>query len=167
MIEQIDYQTYWAKHRSGGSLRQALNDKSPIRFDGKVFHGYTKWHIEWYLRWWQESDGRCRISDNKTRLFAEITLPSLTTRDKQAKAEFNRYLNALRTHELGHVEIGRDYAEQIDQAILSLPEMASCSALEAAANRLGRQLIEQAIRAEKEMDRITAYGSTQGALLAH
>jgi predicted secreted Zn-dependent protease len=164
--EQIHYKDYPAEHRAGRTLLSALNEGSPIRQQGNIFHGYTSWRIEWRFRWWEESDGRCRITENRTRLLAEITLPKLATKDSEAMAAFTHYLSALRAHELTHVKIARDYAGRIDRGILNLPEMKSCRTLEDAANRLGHQLLQQATSEEKEMDKLTAHGRTQGAFLA-
>ncbi|MBK7145393.1 MAG: DUF922 domain-containing protein [Xanthomonadales bacterium] len=57
VIENLDRIDYTATPRRGQTLRQALDAASPIREEGKLFHGYTKWHVRWNFRWWHEADG--------------------------------------------------------------------------------------------------------------
>ena len=121
--------------------------------------------MNWHFRWWEEGDGRCRITGNRTRLSAEITLPRLTTADPAVRQRFDRYLTALKDHEMEHVRIARDAAQRIDRGILALPTMPSCRQLEQAANDLGQRLLRQATDAEREMDRLTRHGASQGASL--
>lgn len=163
--ESLRFKYYTATHRPGSTLLTALNTSSPIRHEGKVFHGYTAWNVTWQFRWWEESDGRCRLTENHTRLAVEITLPRLNTPDAGARTAFDRYLNALKAHEMEHVKIGRRTAERIDRGILQLPPMASCRELETTANELGMSLIQEAIVEEKQMDQQTGHGRRQGAVL--
>ena len=163
--ESIRTRHYTADHRPGTTLLSSLNRHSPIRQDGQVFHAYTAWNIQWNFRWWEERDGRCRITSNRTSLQAEITLPQLNTGDPAVRRRFDLYLLALRAHEMEHVKIARDYGRRIDEGILRLPQMPSCTALTRAANGLGESLMREAAAAEREMDRQTNYGARQGATL--
>lgn len=163
--ESLSFKTYHSAHRPGMTLLAAVNAATPIRQDGAVFHGYTAWRASWQFRWWEEADGRCRIADNRTRLAAEITLPRLTTADPAIRQRFDRYLAALKSHEMEHVRIARDYAQRIDRGILGLPMMRSCRQLEQAANDLAQRLLQEATKAEREMDRQTRHGASQGASL--
>ena len=147
------------------TLLATLNKFSSIRQNGQIFHAYTAWNIHWNFRWWEERDGRCRITSNQTRLNAEITLPRLSTADTATRRRFDLYLLALRAHEMEHVRIARDYAQRIDAGILRLPQMPSCAALTRAANALGDELLRQAVHAERDMDQRTAHGARQGASL--
>lgn len=163
--ETLRFKYYAAEHRPGTTLLAALNAASPIRHEGKVFHAYAGWTVNWQFRWWEESDGRCRLTENHTRLAVEITLPKLSSTEAAARTSFDRYLVALRAHEMEHVRIARNAAERIDRSILQLPAMASCKALEAAANSLGQRLLREAAAEEKRMDQLTDHGSRQGAIL--
>ena len=98
-------------------------------------------------------------------LQVEITLPRLVSSDPAVRRRFDRYLGALRAHEMEHVAIGRRYARRIDEGIRRLPQMTSCAALSRAANTLGEKLLQEAVAAEREMDRQTAHGARQGATL--
>lgn len=163
--ENIRSTYYSAEHRAGTTLLATLNHYSPIRQNSQIFHAYTGWNIQWNFRWWEERDGRCRITSNQTRLQVEITLPRLVSSDPAVRRRFDRYLGALRAHEMEHVAIGRRYARRIDEGIRRLPQMTSCAALSRAANTLGEKLLQEAVAAEREMDRQTAHGARQGATL--
>lgn len=163
--ESLRFKYYAAEHRPGTTLLAALNASSPIRHEGRIFHGYTAWTVRWQFRWWEEADGRCRLTENQTRLAVEITLPSLSSTEAAARTAFDRYLTALKAHEMEHAKIGRSAAERIDRGILQLPEMSSCRALEAAANSLGMRLLREAVAEEKQMDQQTGHGRLQGAIL--
>lgn len=165
LTETLRYREYTGEHQTGSTLLATLNGASPIRQDGQIFHAYTAWHINWNYRWWEERDGRCRITASRTRLQMEITLPRLNTTDAAVRRRFGQYLFALRAHEMEHVSIARRYAREIDEGILRLPQMPSCSALSGAADTLGRRLIAEAAEAEREMDRRTLHGARQGATL--
>ncbi|MDP3331470.1 MAG: DUF922 domain-containing protein, partial [Methylococcaceae bacterium] len=94
-----------------------------------------------------------------------ITLPELVGATAEQTAAFDNYVSALRVHELGHYDIGRETATVIDSGILALPQMSSCKKLEATANALGYQTLDDYKAREKQYDASTNHGETQGASL--
>lgn len=164
--ETLSYKSYQVKHQQGMSLLQALNKASPVRHRGKIFHGYTRWNINWQYFWYEEPQGQCYLTKNITTLTAEITLPELHSSDAQAQVRFYDYLSPLRQHELGHYEIARKAARAVDAAIITLPAMNSCAGLKAAADRRAQEIITRAKEEEKTYDQVTAHGRTQGAWLS-
>ena len=165
VTEEVDYRSYAAEQHPGIPLLQALDAASPIRVNGQTFHAYTAWVIQWRFSWQQAPDGRCAITRSETRLLAAITLPALVATEGQIQQTFSDYLAALRHHEEGHVQIARATAAAIDLGILSLPAQDSCPPLETLANQLAERHLEDARRSEREYDRTTGYGHTQGAWL--
>ena len=147
------------------TLRQALNAATPITADGQRFHGHTRWDVHWTFRWWREPSGACRITEVTTRLRTEVQLPQLRRATPDQRALFDRYLRALSRHEQGHVQFGRDAANAIDQGIAQLPSAADCATLEREANALGHRLLREHAEREKQYDRDTRHGATQGAKL--
>lgn len=147
------------------TLRQALNAATPISVDGKRFHGYTRWNVRWTFRWQSDASGRCRITEVTTRLRTEVQLPELRRATPQQRALFDRYLPALSRHEQGHVQFGRDAAHAIDQGIAQLPTAPDCATLERQANALGHRLLREHAEREKQYDRDTRHGASQGARL--
>jgi len=163
--ENLDYIYYTANADTSGSLREILNKATPIRVDDRPFHGYTKWNVKWNYRWFEQADGRCKITKVTTSLTATITLPELVGATAEQTALFDNYLSALCVHELGHYDIGKQTATAIDSGILALPEMPSCKTLEATANDFGYRTLDAYKEQEKQYDRSTTHGKTQGAWL--
>lgn len=158
-------QTYEVRYRADTSLRQSITDASPVRHHGRTFHGFTRWNVKWQFWWMELHGGQCRVDRTLTRVDAVITLPDLRGAPPEAQQAFNRYVTALRQHEMGLYRFGLDAAHRIDQGIASLPPQPSCAVLQAEANRLGRRLLDEAIRAEIEYDRRTQHGRTEGVWL--
>ena len=165
--EHLDFQYYTAQADPNRSLRNILNDASPIRENGALMHGHTSWHVRWRFRWHESPGGRCRMTEVNTDLTAEIKLPRIVNATAKQEDQFNRYVAALRVHEMGHYEHGRQAAMDIDRAILSLPEMGSCQALGAAANDVGYSILRQHADQDVQYDAATSHGRTQGAVLSN
>lgn len=165
LIEHLGYRNYPVAVSPGQSLRQAINAASPIHRDGQVFHGYTRWQVNWRFATQARSDGRCHLTRIQVDLNITIDQPELRKDDAARHPAFTSYLHALREHELGHARIGREAATSIERRIFILPEMADCGALEQRANELGHQTMTEFQRRDIEYDRQTGHGKTQGAWL--
>lgn len=163
VVEKLESVDYVAIPKPSQSLRQALNDASPIRENGEIFHGYTQWHIRWEFHWQRDDSGRCKITRNRTALDLVITLPKLAGAKPQMQARFDRFKVALEAHEQAHARIARDTARAIDDTILRLPSMANCQVLENTANRRANALIDASKQQQIELDRITEHGRRDGA----
>jgi len=99
--ESLEYTYYIANADPSRSLLGILDSSTPIREDGKSFHGYTYWHVKWHFRWFEKPDGRCKITSVTTELSCDIQLPKLLGATSKQRDQFDRYLSALRTHESG------------------------------------------------------------------
>lgn len=163
--ESLEYKYYKANADSSRSLSSILNSATPIREDGKFFHGDAYWHIKWNFRWSEKPDGSCKISSVTTELTCNIQLPELIGATGEQRDQFKKYQSALRTHELGHCKIGKKAAAIIDSKILSLPEMSSCKDLGAAGNDIGYQAIKEYGEKVELYDAKTEHGKSQGAWL--
>ncbi|MES2820504.1 MAG: DUF922 domain-containing protein [Pseudomonadota bacterium] len=162
--EQLDYEYYAADADAYETVREALAAATPIRSGGKIFHGYTRWHINWRFRW-KQADGECYITRVDTRLTSTITLPELEGGTAKQREAFDRYLEALEEHELGHYAFGQEAAETIDAEMADMDALRSCKALEAAANELAQGILADYVKDEKRYDIDTDHGRTQGARL--
>lgn len=165
VVQEHVQRPYPVQLQPGQSLHQALQGATPIAVDGRRFHGYTRWNVRWNYRWWREASGRCRITEVTTRLTTEVQLPELRGATPAQQASFDRYLRALSQHEQGHVQLGRDAAQAIDQGIARLPPAADCPTLERQADALGRRLLQEHVERERQYDRDTGHGAAQGARL--
>lgn len=164
--ENLDTDYYEVRADTRRNLLALLNEASPIRVNGQVFHAYTSWNVRWRFYWHEQADGRCAIARTRIDLTGKMTLPRLAgSADRPQEQDFNGYVTALRTHELGHYQFGKEAARAIDQALQGLPQMASCKALERVANRSAREILDSHTARERQYDIDTGHGKTQGAWL--
>lgn len=161
--DEVRYQFYEVRLRSGERVYQALNRSSPIRSEGKVFFGYTTWNVHWNYRWWRAEDGRCKITENTVQVSSLIQLPQIQGDLGSLQGRYDRAFAALKLHEQGHADIGRAVAQEIDSFILSLPEKASCAQLEHAANSGAQDILARSKGRDRDYDARTGHGKTQGA----
>ena len=165
--ETLTYTAYRVEANSRQSLLRQLTHTSPIRHGGKTFHAHTTWRVKWQFRWQAETSGNCRIAEVATSLDTRIQLPRLDGGSEQQQEHFQRYLNALREHELGHHGLGRTAALEVDSQLKALPAMTDCSRLITAANRLAQHIVERYKDEERTYDLVTEHGRMQGAYLDH
>lgn len=167
MEATLQYQHYDAHAASGRTLAEILNGSSPFRPGNQVFHSATRWNVDWKIRPQSGSDGRCRVTQVATHLTGEIKLPRLLDADAPMQEQFSGYLRALRVHELGHYEIGKEAAREVDAKLQALPDMANCAALESAARDLGARVLGEYEALGESYDVKTSHGKTQGAWLGN
>lgn len=163
--ETLTYSDYEVAASNSGSLARALNNTSPIRHDGQTFHAYTTWRVSWNYRWAADANGDCRIIAVSTGLNTTIQLPRLVGGSAGQRERFQRYLTALNQHELGHHEIGRKAAREVDRQLQAMPAMADCQRLSSAANKLAYRIVNQLKDEERTYDLVTVHGRLQGARL--
>ena len=163
--KQTDYIYYTANADPSLSLTDILNASSPIRENGKIFFGYTKWDIKWNYNWYEKPNVRCKLTRVTVDFSSSIQLPKLSGGSSKQRNKFDKFLSALRTHELGHYKMGKDAATAIDRKISSLPEMSSCKELGSVANKTGDRILNEYRKKEKQYDVSTSHGKTQGAWL--
>lgn len=166
VTEKLTFSYYEAMYSSSGqSIYSMLQNVSPIRQDGKIYLGYTSTSIEWVFNRFEHRDGRCRLTDVEVKYSATITLPKLRGAGEVDMSKFESFLTALRRHEMGHYDIGREIAEKIDKGVSGLPEMPSCKQLDLSVNDLGNRILEDSKNMGSDYDRVTDYGRSQGAWL--
>ena len=163
--ETLDYTDYAVQGDHRGSLGLVLDENSPIRHDGQTYHAYTSWLVVWHYTWRADGNGSCRIVQTDTDLHSTITLPRLDGGSPLMRERFERYLTALREHELGHHQIGLQAAQEVDRQLQGMPPMADCQRLETAANKLAARTVNRFKDEERTYDLITVHGRLQGARL--
>lgn len=163
--ENLTYTDYRVEANSRQSLARQLTYTSPIRHDGKTFHAYTTWRVSWQFRWQAQANGECRIAQVSTSLDTTIQLPRLDGGSPRQAEQFQRYLTALKEHELGHHHIGRQAALEVNSQLQAMPAMPDCTRLVAAANRLAHHIVERHKDEERTYDLVTVHGRVQGARL--
>jgi predicted secreted Zn-dependent protease len=142
-------------------IRRSLNRNSPVRHDGSIYDAYTRWDVDWHLKWAYDADGACRPAGVTTLVRIRYTLPELQNRQALAPeltARWDRYVRALVAHEQGHAAHGIDAAREIERRLPKLGEYPSCDELQAEAHALARQIIDRHILKDSRHDAVVRSG---------
>jgi predicted secreted Zn-dependent protease len=126
----------------------------PDSRDNTVGEGWTQWRMHWHS---PPAPGGCDTAAAQVTFSAEITLPrfvDFARMDPAHQAGWNRYLNALITHEAGHLGHAYQHVGDVAAAIRRGP----CAGAEAA----GQAAISVLGRYDVAYDAETHHGQTQG-----
>jgi predicted secreted Zn-dependent protease len=153
----------------GGSTAAAIRDEldrsGPRGSDGRRWDGYTRWYLRWRFDLERGASG-CRVAEVETTLDVEMTLPrweAPADADRRLAQRWNDYLLALTGHEEGHAQIAAEAARQVRRRVGQLPAAATCEAATRASNAVAEQVLREANEQERQYDRDTRHGETQGA----
>lgn len=155
---------YSVNAKTKETLLATINNATPIREDGEVFHGHTKWNINWRF-WWKSNSSQCRINKVEASLILTLTMPKLVSTDEQVKQVWSNWYPNLLTHEIGHINLAKATIKEIEKSLLAIPTQSSCQRLEQTANTLAQQKMTELSKASKKYDRETNHGESQGAWL--
>lgn len=147
------------------SLRQRLLVSNDHEGRSKRFTGQTDWHIEWRACFEARGFG-CRIGGVVSTVNVTYTLPRWADRETappHLRDKWDRYIASLAAHEKGHGAISYQVAGLIDQALVGLVDTHSCDALSSVAGQVVEQVMQRGEALQRDYDRATGHGSTQGA----
>lgn len=147
-----------AKH----SLIDSINTATPLKSKGSVFHGYTKYQINWQFRW-QIRNHRCQITSVKIVVDLDYTLPKLKSHNAEVRKIWRNWIPKLRQHEENHGEITLNAAYLLDEKMRALPPQKSCKTLEKNANNLGYGILDELAEEHTKYDNKTNHGETEQA----
>jgi predicted secreted Zn-dependent protease len=167
VIETLHYATYEVPYQDGVPLATLLKRASPVHVKGMVVVGWTTPHVSWKPSFLRLPNGHCRIKSVTTSLTVTITLPGPSDHSLSDDGDFRVFVTRVKTHELGHYQIAREAAEEIDRGIRRLPESRSCTALQAAADRLGNEIWADQTLKQEAYDNGTEHGKAQGTWLSY
>ena len=144
-------------------LRAMMLKEGPKTTKGKRFNAMTRWTLRWEAEY-KTVEGTCRFDGLVVSLGITYHLPRLQYGGAQMVA-FERFYNALRTHELGHGDISREGAGVLEREMLQLPPQVECAALTQEAKQLytTRRAAIRLLHAAYDKD--SDHGRTQGARL--
>jgi predicted secreted Zn-dependent protease len=129
------------------------------------FHGRADWKLSYRLQPRAVADA-CAAGDISTTLDLAVTLPrwrppagvsaDLVTR-------WERYVAALREHEDGHLQHGREFEREFRKAAATLSAR-DCAALDRAVRAVFNEMLARYQDRDKLYDERTGHGRTQGAV---
>ena len=142
-------------------VRRQLDELGPVSDVAKTrFDGLTAWGLRWGFNY-NDSAGACSVRTAEIEIEAVITLPELDVgelSDEDGRL-WTAYVDQLRAHEDGHVNIYRAGAQELSNEITALGEMPSCDELRLALSALGDAKIERISQADLQFDRETGHGA--------
>lgn len=163
ITDNLDYEYYDVAANPKQKLAALLNNASPIKENGKTYHGHTKWHIRWNFTYGKSKSGECKLATTNVTLDATITLPRLVGDSDEQRRQMERYLITLKIHEIGHYQIAQQAASAVEEKLSSLPGKANCSELEKTANSAGKATVNVYNEKNRAYDIQTDHGKSQGA----
>lgn len=162
--DRLDVEYYDIEGADLYEMRASLDALGPMGENGKRFHGFTKWRVNWnyYIA---PDGGGCRVTTLDTHVVATITMPRWDA-PREASAELRKkwrnYVRDLRAHEDGHHEIALRASEQIRDELADLTS-SSCAALRREIDVEANAILDIYRAEEKAYDSDTRHGATQGA----
>lgn len=156
--------------RAGGQVETRYYDVQGSDYDSLLAaikaqggpHGGTEWSLTYDYRI-RRGGKACSIESLTTTLKQVMTLPRWTPpkgTSPKLFADWSRYVAGLRTHQEGHLEIGRDMQEALRDSLAVTTER--CEKLDASVKAQFKVLLERHREREKKYDYETAQGRTQG-----
>lgn len=156
---------YQVSGTTAAQIRQSLNRNSPVRQHGQSFDAYTRWDVDWRLRWAYDADGTCRPTTVSTLVRIHYTLPGLQGIDSLAvelAERWKRYMVELVAHEEGHAKMGIEAAREIEQQLSVLGQRSSCDQLDAEAKALVSDIIARYSLLDDQYDTDILYDQRTG-----
>jgi predicted secreted Zn-dependent protease len=156
--------TYYDVH--GTTPRELVADMrrlGPKTADGGVFFGETHSPLRW--TWRTHVDGAvCSVTSAEVYVRSEIRMPRWTPpSDAPAElvAEWNQFIAALETHEIGHKDISARGARDVLTALRRVST--GCSFVSTDAKRVTDGIMARLRVEQQAYDASTRHGATQGA----
>jgi predicted secreted Zn-dependent protease len=151
--------------RTEPEIVKELNAKGPTGADGKINWGMTQWSAGWDLRTRQVGNGHCIVDRADLSLNILIVLPRWTPAadvPPTVVEKWKRMSSALERHEQEHATHGREAIAAVASLMRSDRHADSCKALRRAVEKEGRALMQRGGALDKELDRTTNHGATEG-----
>jgi predicted secreted Zn-dependent protease len=159
--ENFRYEDYVTTIAPREFVLAKLTAVTPIRENGSPFIGQTRWDIHWTYHWHRDGTGNCRITDVDVMLTTVMLLPRIVGADSAQRADFERILLDLRSHEFGHYDIAKRAAKKVNDYVQGLPTMSNCDQLKRAVDVGGSSILEEAKRIGVQYDAVTEHGKKQ------
>jgi predicted secreted Zn-dependent protease len=153
---------------TGGTAAELRASKAQARpwKDKLAFDGGTEWNIRWTFNCSRQGDQfELDSVDIKTRVVVNLpqwTPPPEASRDLIDR--WQRFLTSLSTHERGHVTLARLATAELQKQIAAVKPSPSAKELASAADLTGRKVVESYREKEREYDKETNHGISQGAV---
>lgn len=148
-------------------IRSAVFRNTPIRIKGVPYGAVTENRFSTGYSAVGTSSGGCEIKNVRIVLDSSITLPRLVPSGQSSAvlAEWDRYIGALRAHEMMHATNGRYTAETVAGRLYDFKAQMPCSQMRDKLDQAVNQLIHNMGVWDQRLDAQTEHGRSQGAFL--
>lgn len=165
-IVKFDIVYYPAEGKTIPEIHDSMFRNSPIRSAQGTYGGLTTNTISANYDLMQTSKG-CEVRNPVVKLNSIVTLPKLTedVRSVSTVREWERFIGALRAHELMHARNGHSIATTVITRLYNFRSRQSCGAIRARLDHAISTLINNMNEFDRHLDRDTSHGATQGAML--
>ncbi|SRR6266540_357820 len=147
-------------------IRRSMDQSRPWKEPANL-SALTEWRIDWRFELTPAESG-CRCSSFTTTITITNTLPRWTPpaeTPEELKSAWNRFIKALGEHEDGHSRLALAAVADLHKRIKELGPAPDCNGLRKRINDLAGRVIEENRQREKDYDRRTRHGATQGVAL--
>ena len=157
-----EYEYYYVNPNTRADILTSLKENSPIHEGGKTMYGSSNSDVKWNLKWKHNSQ-ICWVTSVNTKVTTTYTLPKLIEGGSGIDSFWDNWYPNLLTHEKVHHKLAIDAAEEIERTIRKMPSFSTCDLLEKNANNIVLESINKLRRLQKDYDKRTNHGETQGA----
>ena len=158
---------YYVDGPSATVLAAQIEQNGPPGADGKRYAGKTKWDVQWKFK--HEQHGvTCEMEEVAVAVGVAQTLPKWRSEKKGVaalKTRWQQFTDALKRHEDGHKDHGVAAGREIEAALLAAKPASNCEDLAASANSSADAIVKKYQKLDKDYDRKTGQGRSQGAML--
>lgn len=123
IVSKVTYEYFPVEHVPGVSPKAMIAEQTPLLDEQGKSLGQAKWQITVpnVLFNQQTQVGICRVRELEVNLSCTIILPRLKDGGSDLeRAEFERYAEKIRQHELGHLAIAENCARRLETEIMNL-----------------------------------------------
>lgn len=138
-------------------LESELTTRGPqVKSTGRRHPGATQMQFTTKLGY-AEKNGYCRVSQATVTVKARLILPRWGQRaraEQDVRTVWDTLSSDIKRHEEGHVVIAKNYAHDLEKALVKLGRKKSCDAAAEEARALAARMLDRHDRAQDEFDRI-------------
>lgn len=157
---QIAVTHYSVQGQDYDSLMSSLRANGP-----KGFHGLASWNIRYDYTTKRRGDA-CQIDTVRTQVNGRILMPRWTdelSAPQALRRRWNDYYAALKWHEDGHIQHGKELALLVKERLIGLG-VAPCDQMQVMAQKEFDRLYGNLKMRDQEYDARTNHGAIQGAI---
>ena len=161
-IPSVTIKYYEVAPMQNESIMSAVLRRGPRDASGNARVAETTWRLEW--DWPSDAHGRALLEQVEVKFSAQVLLPQISSLEGvplNQKLQWRRYLHAVEQHEAGHVWHAYQARSKLQETMRAAAlKDKSFSPLDL--KELASTLIEKLHAADRNFDRMTVHGRTQG-----